>query len=220
MVVSAYEVITPLWVQYSFAYFGEYLHHCSPVTVLLRYYIMLTLSYFTVYCRIIMLQTVLIVIYIISDGAWASCWLKFVYILKLEKYIILMLYKTKSFPSLLLLHISSNVPGLYFPGMIVTCYWLLPLIHVKLTLKKGQVVPVLKLSSMPWRHTGEWMYRATFFLTSAVVGGEWSASHPGRFAPRERPWYLLNRRLGGPQSWCGQNGERILDPTRTVTLTP
>jgi hypothetical protein len=24
------------------------------------------------------------------------------------------------------------------------------------------------------------------FLTSAIVGGEWSASHPGRFTPRER----------------------------------
>jgi hypothetical protein len=28
---------------------------------------------------------------------------------------------------------------------------------------------------------GEWMYRSTFFLTSALVGGEWSASRPCRF---------------------------------------
>jgi hypothetical protein len=33
---------------------------------------------------------------------------------------------------------------------------------------------------------GEWMYRSTFFLTSALVGGEWSASRPGRFIPGER----------------------------------
>jgi hypothetical protein len=33
---------------------------------------------------------------------------------------------------------------------------------------------------------GEWMYRSTFFLTSALVGGEWSASRPGRFNPGER----------------------------------
>jgi hypothetical protein len=32
---------------------------------------------------------------------------------------------------------------------------------------------------------GEWMYRSTFFLTSALVG-EWSDSRPGRFTPGER----------------------------------
>jgi hypothetical protein len=46
------------------------------------------------------------------------------------------------------------------------------------------------------------------FLTSALVGGEWSASHPGRFIPGERApgthW------IGG---W-------VLDPTGTRTLTP
>jgi hypothetical protein len=31
---------------------------------------------------------------------------------------------------------------------------------------------------------GEWMYRSTF-LTSALVGGEWSTSRPGRFTPGE-----------------------------------
>jgi hypothetical protein len=31
---------------------------------------------------------------------------------------------------------------------------------------------------------GKWMYRSTI-LTSALVGGEWSASRPGRFAPGE-----------------------------------
>jgi hypothetical protein len=31
-----------------------------------------------------------------------------------------------------------------------------------------------------------WMYRSTFFLISALVGGEWSASRSGRFTPRER----------------------------------
>jgi hypothetical protein len=30
------------------------------------------------------------------------------------------------------------------------------------------------------------MYRSTFFLTSALVGGEWPASRPGRFTPGER----------------------------------
>jgi hypothetical protein len=32
----------------------------------------------------------------------------------------------------------------------------------------------------------EWMYRYTFFLISTLDGGEWSASHPGRFTSGER----------------------------------
>jgi hypothetical protein len=35
------------------------------------------------------------------------------------------------------------------------------------------------------------------------------------------PWYLLDRRLGGPQNRSGRRGgEKILDPTGTRTLTP
>jgi hypothetical protein len=30
---------------------------------------------------------------------------------------------------------------------------------------------------------GEWMYRSTFSLTSALAGGDWSASRPGVFTP-------------------------------------
>jgi hypothetical protein len=33
---------------------------------------------------------------------------------------------------------------------------------------------------------GEWRYISTHSLTSAPDGGEWSASRPGRFTPRER----------------------------------
>jgi hypothetical protein len=32
---------------------------------------------------------------------------------------------------------------------------------------------------------GEWMYSSIHSLTSALDGGEWSASRPGRFTPRE-----------------------------------
>jgi hypothetical protein len=32
---------------------------------------------------------------------------------------------------------------------------------------------------------GEWRYSSTHSLTSALDGGEWSASHPGRFTPKE-----------------------------------
>jgi len=33
---------------------------------------------------------------------------------------------------------------------------------------------------------GEWKCSSTHSLTSALDGGEWSASRPGRFTPRER----------------------------------
>jgi hypothetical protein len=33
---------------------------------------------------------------------------------------------------------------------------------------------------------GEWMYISHIFLTSALVGGEWTASRPGRFTPELR----------------------------------
>jgi hypothetical protein len=33
---------------------------------------------------------------------------------------------------------------------------------------------------------GEWRCSSTHYLTSALDAGKWSASHPGRFTPRER----------------------------------
>jgi hypothetical protein len=36
---------------------------------------------------------------------------------------------------------------------------------------------------MPWRHMGERRYSSYSFLTSALDGGEWSASRPGRALP-------------------------------------
>jgi hypothetical protein len=33
----------------------------------------------------------------------------------------------------------------------------------------------------------EWVYRSTVFLTSALVGGEWSALRPGHFTTGEEP---------------------------------
>jgi hypothetical protein len=43
---------------------------------------------------------------------------------------------------------------------------------------------------------GEWRYNSTHSLTSALDGGEWSASRPGHFTPRERALYPLERRQG------------------------
>jgi hypothetical protein len=49
---------------------------------------------------------------------------------------------------------------------------------------------------------------STHSVTSALDGGEWSASHPGRFTPRVRaPGKHWIMRLGGPQSHSGRDGE-------------
>jgi hypothetical protein len=51
---------------------------------------------------------------------------------------------------------------------------------------KVKVKVKLSLGTTPWRRIGEWRYSFTLSLTSALDGGEWSASCPGRFTPRER----------------------------------
>jgi hypothetical protein len=58
--------------------------------------------------------------------------------------------------------------------------------------------------------------RALPFLISALDGGEWSASHPGRFTSGgNQPRYPLDRRLGGPQSQSEHYGEeKNLPPFR------
>jgi hypothetical protein len=53
------------------------------------------------------------------------------------------------------------------------------------------------------------------FVISALVGGEWSALHPGRFnppSPRGRsPPYPWDVRLGGPHNRSGRHGgEKVL----------
>jgi hypothetical protein len=53
----------------------------------------------------------------------------------------------------------------------------------------------------------EWMYSSTHSLTSALDGGEWSASRPGRFTFRVNLCYTLDRRLGGPQSRSVRGGK-------------
>jgi hypothetical protein len=49
----------------------------------------------------------------------------------------------------------------------------------------------------------------TQLLTSTLDAGEWSVSLPQpRFTPGKDPWYPLDKRLGGPQSWSGHRGQR------------
>jgi hypothetical protein len=56
------------------------------------------------------------------------------------------------------------------------------------------------------------------FLTSVLVGGEWSASRPGKFIPGGYP---LDRRLCEPQNPSGRSKEEnIYDSVGTRTPTP
>jgi hypothetical protein len=58
------------------------------------------------------------------------------------------------------------------------------------------------------------------FLTSALAGGEWSASHHGRFTPGERapgPHWIGD--CVNPRA-CLDMEKKILEPTGTRTPTP
>jgi hypothetical protein len=62
----------------------------------------------------------------------------------------------------------------------------------------------IKLSRyMPRRHKGGRRYSSYSYLTSALDGGEWSASRPGALYPFRYP---LDKRLGRPQSRSGRRG--------------
>jgi hypothetical protein len=69
-----------------------------------------------------------------------------------------------------------------------------------------------KQSSPTTRHEdarGERKCSSYSFLTSALDGGEWSASRPDRALPRgKNPRYPLYRRLSVPQSRSGHRGYR------------
>jgi hypothetical protein len=57
-------------------------------------------------------------------------------------------------------------------------------------------------------------------FTSALVGGKWSASRPGRFTPENLPRYRLDKGLAGPQIHSGQYEEmkiRVSIGTRNPT---
>jgi hypothetical protein len=80
----------------------------------------------------------------------------------------------------------------------------------------------LCLTNDALRHEGVWGSRCTdsHFLDLGIVGGEWSASRPGRCTPGE---------IASGTHWRGgwvdpraglDDMEKILDPTGTRTPTP
>jgi hypothetical protein len=84
------------------------------------------------------------------------------------------------------------------------CCFNMQIMHLVLFLFNKKV----KLSR--YRHAGakgEMRYSFYSFLTSALDGGEWSASRLGRaLPPGKNPRYPLDRRLGEPQSRSGHSG--------------
>jgi hypothetical protein len=64
---------------------------------------------------------------------------------------------------------------------------------------------------------GEWIYRSTFFLTSALIGGEWSPLRPGRFSPGT---HWIRGWVGSRAGLDDVEEEKILDPTGTRTPNP
>jgi hypothetical protein len=68
---------------------------------------------------------------------------------------------------------------------------------------KNKAVPLLTVQVLRC----ERRYSAYSFLTSALDGAEWSASCPSHVLPPGKDSrYLLDRRLGGPQTWSGHRG--------------
>jgi hypothetical protein len=87
------------------------------------------------------------------------------------------------------MHFSSLPCMLHAPFSRIPfwkAYTSLIIYQKNITIKsKGKVVPVLNKAP---RHEGvlvEWRYSSTHSLTSALDGGEWSASRSGRFIPNE-----------------------------------
>jgi hypothetical protein len=73
---------------------------------------------------------------------------------------------------------------------------------------KVKVKRVTLSVSVTRRHIMETEVLRYSFLTLAIDGGEWSASHCSWFAPLKEPfYYLLNGRLGRAQGWSICVGE-------------
>jgi hypothetical protein len=72
-----------------------------------------------------------------------------------------------------------------------------------LSISKNKELPV----PVPWRHITRVEILLHSFVTSALNRPEWSASHPGSFTHGKEPWFPLNMKLGGLNSWSDCFGE-------------
>jgi hypothetical protein len=88
-----------------------------------------------------------------------------------------------SFAAITFLVASQRVP------IIVVLYFVIDSVRKLLDIPSYVKVKLSLCFNWGPRHEGElgeWRYSSTHSLTSALDGGEWSASRPGRFIPRER----------------------------------
>ena len=118
---------------------------------------------------------------------------------------------------------DSN-PGSSIPQPSHYTFWSILTFGAKLP--KNQAIYVLYLKIQKVKYTlvqefrlctGRTAYRGVevqlySFMTMALEGGEGSASHSGRSLSPGKTWYLLHRRLGGPQGRSGQV-RKISPPT-------
>jgi hypothetical protein len=90
--------------------------------------------------------------------------------------------------------LPSHLPWFHHPNN----NWSVVKVKVKCTL-----VQALRLVQTVWPIEGV-KVQLYPFLTTALEGGEGSASRPGRSLPPEKSWYPLYRRLCGYQDRSGQ----------------
>jgi hypothetical protein len=106
----------------------------------------------------------------------------------------------------------------YLIVTIITCFQ-------RLKCRRGWTVYWVKQSKAkqsrytPRRRLRGEEYSSYSFLTSALDGGEWSVSCPGRALPRGKdPQYPLYGRLGGPEPvWTKRLEEKSFAPARDRT---
>jgi hypothetical protein len=61
----------------------------------------------------------------------------------------------------------------------------------------------------PCRLQGKRIHSSYSFLNLALDGVSGQRQAPAALYPRRKdPWYTLDRRMGGPQSWSGHRGQR------------
>jgi hypothetical protein len=70
-------------------------------------------------------------------------------------------------------------------------------------------VAIKQSHNTPMEAQGKRRYSSYSFTTSAIDGVSGQRHAPGALYPQGKdPWYPLNRRLCGSQSWCGQSLEK------------
>jgi hypothetical protein len=103
------------------------------------------------------------------------------------------------------------------------CLWVQVTCHHKEVVRMWSCSVLNHLSNTWCRHVGNGGI-APLFLTSALNGGEWSASCPGRFNNRNRaPSTNRIGRVGlgdGMYGHCGVENSLTLDRNRNLTVQP